>query len=82
MVTETVTERLLIVKRRAAVFSVRAQGTAAPLRKAQGMDVLEVKRTLRGGVHTFPCEAVEMTADRAVLLYTLPTAGQVADLTL
>lgn len=46
------------------------------------MDVLEVKRTLRGGVHTFPCRAVELTADRAVLLYTLPSAARVADLTL
>lgn len=54
----------------------------APLRKARRMDVLEVKRTLLGGVHTFPCQAVELTADRAVLLYTLPSAGRVADLTL
>lgn len=46
------------------------------------MDVLEVKRTLRGGVHTFPCQAVELTRDRAVLLYTLPSPGQVAGLAL
>ncbi len=46
------------------------------------MDVLEVKRTLRGGVHTFPCRAIDMARDRAVLLYTLPQPAKVADLTL
>ena len=46
------------------------------------MDVLEVKRTLGGGVRTYPCQAVEMTGDRAVLLYTLPQPGRVADLVL
>ena len=46
------------------------------------MDVLEIKRTLGGAVHTFPCQAVELTADRAVLLYTLPHPGRVADLDL
>ncbi len=46
------------------------------------MDVLEVKRTLGGGVRTYPCQAVEMTGDRAVLLYTLPQPGRVADLAL
>jgi len=46
------------------------------------MDVLEVKRTLDGAVRTFPCRAAEMTGDRAVLLYTLPCAGRVADLDL
>ena len=55
---------------------------SAPLRKTMRMDVLEVKRTLSGHVHTFPCRAVEMTADRAVLLYTLPRPGRVADLAL
>lgn len=60
----------------------RAQGTTAPLRTAQGMDVLEVKRALEGGVRTFPCRAVEMTGDRAILLYTLPHPAQVADLAL
>lgn len=44
------------------------------------MDILEVKRTLGGGVHTFPCQAAEMAGDHAVLLYTLPNVSQVADL--
>jgi uncharacterized protein len=46
------------------------------------MEVLEVKRTLDGVVHTFPCTAVETTPVRAVLRYTLPRPGRVADLTL
>jgi uncharacterized protein len=46
------------------------------------MDVLEVKRTLTGAVRTFPCRAAEVTPSRAVLLYTLPHAGRVDDLTL
>ncbi len=46
------------------------------------MDVLEVKRTLDGVAHTFPCTAAEITPSRAVLLYTLPHPGHVADLTL
>ncbi len=46
------------------------------------MDVLEVKRTLDGMAHTFPCRAAEITPSRAVLLYTLPHPSHVADLTL
>lgn len=44
--------------------------------------ILEVKHTLRGEVRTFPCRAVEVTAERAVLLYTLSRPGRVADLPL
>ncbi len=44
------------------------------------MDVLEVKRKLDGSVHTFPCRAAELSEDRAVLLYSLPHPGRVADL--
>jgi uncharacterized protein len=33
------------------------------------VEILEVKRTLAGGVLTFPCAAVEMTPSRAVLFY-------------
>ncbi len=46
------------------------------------MGVLEVKRKLDGSVHTFPCRAAELSDDLAVLLYTLPHAGCVADLAL
>ncbi len=46
------------------------------------MDVLEVKRTLDGAVRTFPCQAAELTGERAVLLYTLSRPGRVADLVL
>lgn len=46
------------------------------------MNVLEVKRRLDGSVRTYPCEAVEIAADRAVLLYRLPGQGRVADLVL
>lgn len=46
------------------------------------MDVLEIKRTLTGAVRTYSCRAIEITPCRAVLLYTLPHAGHVADLTL
>ncbi len=46
------------------------------------MEALEVKRTLGGAVHTFPCQALEMTKDRAILRYILPQAGRVADLAL
>ena len=46
------------------------------------MDVLEVKRRLDGSARTYPCEAVEVTGDRAVLLYRLPGPGRVADLSL
>jgi uncharacterized protein len=35
------------------------------------MDVLEVKRTLDGAAHTFPCVAAEVTPCRAVLLYAI-----------
>jgi uncharacterized protein DUF402 len=44
--------------------------------------VLEVKRRLDGSVRTYPCEAAEIAADRAVLLYRLPGQGRVADLVL
>lgn len=46
------------------------------------MNVLEVKRRLDGSVRTYPCEAVEIAGDRAVLLYRLPGPGRVADLAL
>jgi len=46
------------------------------------VNVLEVKRRLDGSVRTYPCEAVEIAADRAVLLYRLPGQGRVADLVL
>jgi predicted RNA-binding protein associated with RNAse of E/G family len=46
------------------------------------VNVLEVKRRLDGGVRTYPCEAVEIAADRAVLLYRLPGQGRVAGLVL
>ncbi|HLW60223.1 MAG TPA: DUF402 domain-containing protein [bacterium] len=46
------------------------------------MEVLEVKRTLSGGVEQFPCVAVEMTASRAVLLYTLTRARRLGGIDL
>jgi predicted RNA-binding protein associated with RNAse of E/G family len=46
------------------------------------VNVLEVKRRLDGSVRTYPCEAAEIAADRAVLLYRLPGQGRVADLVL
>lgn len=46
------------------------------------MNVLEVKRRLDGSVRTYPCEAVEIAGDRAVLLYRLSGPGRVADLAL
>jgi predicted RNA-binding protein associated with RNAse of E/G family len=46
------------------------------------MEILEVKRTVAGAVQTFPCEAVEVTGDRAVLLYTISTGRRIADLDL
>ncbi|HEV2283297.1 MAG TPA: DUF402 domain-containing protein [bacterium] len=46
------------------------------------MTVLEVKRRLDGSARTYPCEAAEIAADRAVLLYRLPNQGRVADLVL
>lgn len=46
------------------------------------MDVLEVKRRLDGSVRTYPCEAVDVAGDRAVLLYRLRGPGRVADLAL
>ncbi len=55
---------------------------ACGLRSPLTVDVLEVKHTLDGAVHTFPCRAVEVTGERAVLLYTLPRPGRVADLSL
>lgn len=51
-------------------------------RNPSSMDVLEVKRTLAGAVHTFPCRAAELTPRRAVLLHTLRHPGRVDDLTL
>ncbi|HLJ61263.1 MAG TPA: DUF402 domain-containing protein [bacterium] len=47
-----------------------------------GMQVLEIKRTLAGETKTYACRAAEMTADRAVLLYTLERPGTVGGLTL
>lgn len=55
---------------------------ASPVRTPLTMDVLELKRKLDGTVKTFPCRAAALTAERAVLLYPLPTAGRVADLAL
>jgi predicted RNA-binding protein associated with RNAse of E/G family len=46
------------------------------------VNVLEVKRRLDGSVRTYSCEAAEIAADRAVLLYRLPGRGRVADLVL
>jgi uncharacterized protein DUF402 len=46
------------------------------------VNALEVKRRLDGTVRTYPCEAVEITDDHAVLLYRLPGPGRVADLAL
>jgi len=46
------------------------------------MTLLEVKRRLDGTVRTYPCEAVEIADDHAVLLYRLPGPGRVADLAL
>lgn len=46
------------------------------------MDVIEVKRRLDGTVKTFACRAVNLSRQRAVLLYTLPHPGRVADLAL
>jgi len=46
------------------------------------VDVLEIKHTLGGAVKTFHCRALEVTADRAVLVYVLPHAARVSDLDL
>lgn len=46
------------------------------------MEILEVKRTLAGGVERFPCVAVEMTASRAVLLYALTRARRLGGIDL
>lgn len=46
------------------------------------MNVLEVKRRLDGSVRSYPCEAVEVDREHAVLLYRLPGQGKVADLVL
>ena len=46
------------------------------------MQVLEVKRTLDGAVHTFSCVAAEVTPSRAVLLYAMSRARRVAGLEL
>jgi predicted RNA-binding protein associated with RNAse of E/G family len=44
--------------------------------------ILEVKHTLDGRTRTFSCRAIEVTDERAVLLYTLSRPGRVADLPL
>ena len=46
------------------------------------MEILEVKRTLDGGVHTFQCTAAEVTPHRAVLLYTISRGRRIADVDL
>lgn len=46
------------------------------------MDVLEVKRTLDGAEHTFPCVAVELSPRRAVLLYVISKGRRIADVEL
>ncbi|HYM68575.1 MAG TPA: DUF402 domain-containing protein [bacterium] len=46
------------------------------------MQVLEVKRTLAGETKTYACRAAALTADHAVLLYTLERSGTVGGLTL
>lgn len=58
------------------------EGKRGPIRILPRMEVLEVKRTLDGAVHTFPCVAVEMTPCRAVLLYAIPTGRRIADVEL
>jgi Protein of unknown function (DUF402) len=46
------------------------------------MSVMEVKRRLDGSVRTYRCDAVEVTADHAVLLYRITEPGRVADVSL
>ncbi len=46
------------------------------------MEILEIKRTLAGTVHTFPCVAAEITPRRAVLLYTVSKGRRIANLEL
>ncbi len=58
------------------------RGEAAPGCKSQRMEMLEVKRTLDGGVHTFRCTAAGVTPHRAVLLYTISRGRRIADVDL
>jgi uncharacterized protein len=58
------------------------EGKAAPRSKSLRMDIMEIKRTLDGAVHTFPCTAAEVTPHRAVLLYTISQGRRVADVEL
>jgi uncharacterized protein len=46
------------------------------------VEILEVKRTLDGAVQTFPCQAAEVTPQRAVLLYTISRGRRIADVEL
>ena len=46
------------------------------------MDVLEVKRTLRGEERRYTCRAAEWSPERAVLLYSLSHEGRVAGVAL
>jgi predicted RNA-binding protein associated with RNAse of E/G family len=46
------------------------------------VEILEVKRTLDGAVHTFPCTAVEVTPHHAVLLYAISKGRRIADVEL
>ncbi len=57
-------------------------GDAGPDPNPPRVEILEVKRTLEGSVEAFPCQAVEATPQRAVLLYTVPRARRIADLDL
>jgi predicted RNA-binding protein associated with RNAse of E/G family len=44
--------------------------------------MLEIKHTLGGEMKTYRCRALEVTADRAALVYVLPHAARVAGLEL
>ena len=46
------------------------------------MEIMEVKRTLDGAVHTFQCTAAEVTPHRAVLLYTISRGRRIEDVEL
>ncbi len=58
------------------------EGTRGPIRILPFVEILEVKRTLGGSVLTFPCVAVDVTPERAVLMYRASGSRRVGDLDL
>jgi predicted RNA-binding protein associated with RNAse of E/G family len=46
------------------------------------VEILEVKRTLAGGVQTYPCTAVNITPGRAVIRYQSAAPRRIADVDL